>query len=174
MNTRNFKHKHGTPNPIIEEEEKTILATVDKALASTQNAQIIGQNGEIPLRQFLKRYLPYTLRAETGHFVTPSGLLSPQIDIMILDARYPLLSENADGSVLAMLHSLIGTVEVKTRISTSNLRKLWNDSATIKLIASEININKSEFFGSLLSYAVAYRCKNRLKTLAERFFEIGD
>src|SRR6266480_6344490 len=101
------KHEHGTPNPIIVSEEEALLAAVDRALASSTNAQVIGRNGEIPLRDFFNRYLPYTLRAATGHFVAPSGHLSSQMDLMILDTRYPLLAQNADGSVLAMLHGVV-------------------------------------------------------------------
>jgi hypothetical protein len=49
------KHKHGTPNPIIQADEESILAAVDKALASSTNAQIVGANGELPLKQFFNR-----------------------------------------------------------------------------------------------------------------------
>src|SRR5689334_15392292 len=96
---KNVKHEHGTPNPIIRTEELAMLAIVDRALASSSNSQTIGRNGERPLLDFFNRYLPYTFKAVTGHFVPPSGTLSPQIDIMLLDSRYPLLAVNADGSV---------------------------------------------------------------------------
>jgi len=135
---RIIKHEHGKPNPIFVSEEQGLLAAVDKALGSTPSSQSIGRSGEIPLRDFLNRYLPYTIRAVTGHFVPPSGRLSPQIDIMILDARYPLLAENADGSVLAMLHSVIKTIEVKTRITTRDISKAWKDAIEIMGLASEI------------------------------------
>ena len=104
---RNVKHHHGAVNPIIQQEEKMMIATVDKALATSGNAQIIGRNGELPLIQFLNRHLPYTIRAHTGHFVAPDGSLSPQLDVVLVDARYPLLAQNADGSVLVMLHSVL-------------------------------------------------------------------
>ena len=122
---RATRHRHGTPNVIIQAEERSILAAVDQALASSTNAQTIGANGEIPLKRFFNRYLPVTLRAAGGHFLTPSGKMSPQIDIMILDSRYPLLSENSDGSVLAMLHSVVGTIECRTRIKAAGVEKLW-------------------------------------------------
>jgi len=153
------------------EEAQALLLAVDRALASGGNSQSIGRSGEIPLRDFLNRYLPYTLRAETGHFVTPQGNLSPQIDIMILDARYPLLSRNADGSILAMLHAVITTIEVKSNISTKDLSKVWKDSEYIEAIAREAY--PSFGWQSVACCAFAYRSRNRLRTLSQRFFETG-
>ncbi|MFQ5712585.1 MAG: DUF6602 domain-containing protein [Candidatus Scalinduaceae bacterium] len=169
---RVIKHQPGTSNKILIKEE-VLLAFIDKALSSTTNSQTVGLNGEIPLRDFLNKYLPYTLRAATGHFVPPSGQVSPQIDVMILDSRYPLLSENADGSVLAMLHSVVGTMEVKTRITTSDIPKLWKNYATIMSLASEVEGYGNQRIGSIFSWAFAYRSKNRLDTLAERYFDAG-
>lgn len=148
-----------------------MLLAVDQASESGENSQSIGRNGEIPLRNFLNRYLPYTLRAETGHFVTPAGMLSPQIDIMILDARYPLLSRNTDGSILAMLHSVISAVEVKCNVRTSDFPKMWKDSEHIMAFAREAY----EDFGwqSVAAVAFAYRSRNRLKTLSDKFFDVG-
>lgn len=169
----NIKHKHGTPNPIMLHEEEVMLATVDKVLASTTNPQTIGRNGEIPLRDFLNRHLPYTFRAVTGHFVTPNGLLSPQIDVMILDTRYPFLAENADGSVLAMLHSLITTIEVKTRLTTRDIEKLWSDSIKIMKLAAEVEPygNFGEW-GSISTQVFAYRSAQSLDALETKYVQL--
>ena len=167
------KHHHGTPNLIIQAEEVSILATVDKALASSTNTQIVGANGEIPLKLFFNRYLPITLRAASGHFLTPSGKISPQLDIMILDSRYPLLSENSDGSVLAMLHSVVGTIECKTRITTTDIKKLWANASTINTLASEVEGYAGTAWGSLSQFVFAYRSRQRLNTLADRYFGLG-
>src|SRR5690348_16323946 len=113
---RNIKHEHGTPNPIMQAEEEGMLAIVDRATAGSGNSQIIGRNGELPSLQFLNRHLPYLFRAHTGHFVAPDGALSPQIDVLLVDARYPLIAQQLDGSVIAMMHSVIGVIEVKTRV----------------------------------------------------------
>ncbi len=174
LSKRIIKHQHGTPNPIIQREEEVLLLLVDKALASTSNSQAIGRNGEIPLRDFLNRYLPYTLRAVTGHFVPPSGRLSPQIDVMILDARYPLLAENADGSVLAMLHSVIQTIEVKTRITTRDIEKMWKDSIEIMELAAEVDgYGNPGDFRSVRTTAFAFRSAQRLDTLEQKYEEVG-
>ncbi len=169
---RNIKHEHATPNPIILQEEELLLAIIDKALASSTNSQTIGRNGEIPLRDFFSRYLPYTFRAVTGHFVTPDGFLSPQIDVMILDARYPLLAQNADGSVLAMLHSVIKIIEVKTRLSTRDLKKMWADCVEIMELASEIESNELGKWGSISTVAFAYRSSQGLDTLEAKYTQL--
>jgi len=173
LNKRIIKHQHGTPNPIIQREEEVLLSLVDKALASTSNSQTIGRNGEIPLRNFLNRYLPNTLRAVTGNFVSPSGLLSPQIDIMILDSRYPLLAENADGSVLAMLHSVIQTIEVKTRITARDIEKIWQDSISIVELAEEVDGYGNSDWRSVHITALAFRSAQRLDTLEKKYEEVG-
>lgn len=168
------KHKSGTPNPIIQSEEEMILATVDKALESSSNSQVIGRNGEIPLLNFLNRYLPFTLRAVTGHFMPPSGRLSPQIDIMIVDGRYPLLAENTDGTVLAMLHSVIQTIEVKTRITTRDIEKMWVASLDIKSLADEVIGYGGDALGCVYTNAIAYRSASGLKSLEKKYCEICD
>ena len=151
-----------------------MLAAVDKALASSSDSQIVGRNGEIRLLNFLNRYLPYTLRAATGHFVPPSGRLSPQIDVMVLDARYPLLSENTDGSVLAMLHAVIKTIEVKTRITTRDVKKTWANSLEIMSLASEVEGYGGHEWGAVITSGFAYRSANRFATLENSYIEAGD
>ncbi|MCB0482808.1 MAG: hypothetical protein KDC83_15370 [Flavobacteriales bacterium] len=172
---KRIKHKHGTPNPIILQEEKAILLAVDRALASTSNSATVGRNGEIPLLQFLNRYLPQTLRAVSGHFVPPSGILSPQIDVLILDSRYPLLAENADGTVLAMLHSVICAIEVKTRLTTRDIKLAWKNSNKILELASEVeNYGNVENWKAIWTDVVAYRCAQRLDTLENKYIEVGE
>lgn len=167
-----YKHQHGTKNPVINQEEKTILLTVDRALASSPNAQTIGRNGELPLIEFLNRYLPPTFRVASGHFITPNGNISPQIDIMILDSRYPLLSENLDGSVLAMLHSVIQTIEVKTNLTSGDIKKISYDIQIIRELIKEIEIfDCDDCFSSPITQAFAYRIKNKLETIEHHFQE---
>lgn len=148
-----------------------MLATVDRALNSSGNSQTIGKSGELPLQLFLSRYLPNTLSARSGHFVSPSGQLSPQIDILIIDSRYPLLAENNDGSVLAMLHSVIYCIEVKTNIRTTDLSKMQNNSKKIIGLANN-EFTTTDGSHNISCVAFAYRSECRLETLAEAFFDI--
>jgi hypothetical protein len=168
---KTIKHEHGTPNPIIETEERSMLAVVDRALASSGNPQTIGKNGEVPLQSFLTRHLPNTLAARTGHFVTPLGQLSPQIDILVVDSRYPLLAENNDDSVLVMLHSVVCCIEVKTNIRTTDLPKIRNNSKKILDLSKEVASTTGRF-SDVSCLCFAYRSDTRLDTLADRFFEV--
>lgn len=148
-----------------------MLATVDKALSSSGNSQTIGRSGELPLQSFLSRHLPNTLSARSGHFVSPSGQLSPQIDILIVDSRYPLLAENSDGSVLAMLHSVVYCIEVKTNIRTTDLVKMHKNSKTIiSLAENEFASADGSPFVSCIAFA--YRSECRLEKLANKYFDI--
>lgn len=166
-----YKHQHGTKNPVIEQEEKAILLAVDRALSSSPNSQTVGRNGELPLLTFFNRYLPPTFRAVSGHFMTPNGNISPQIDVMILDSRYPLLAENIDGSVLAMLHSVIQTIEVKTNLTSNDIKKISSDTCKIRELMNEIDIFKNNGWSAPIIKAFAYRIKNKLETIEHSFQE---
>jgi hypothetical protein len=162
---RNVKHQFGTVNPIIQREEEIIIATVDKAFAASGNAQIIGRNGELPLLEFFNRHLPYTIRAHTGHFVAPDGTLSPQLDVVLVDARYPLLAQHMDGSVLVMLHSVLMTIEVKTRATSADVTKAFDNARIIHELASQIELReenkfKFEIGTDLFCYRLRYRLSN--------------
>lgn len=165
-----YRHEHGTRNPVIEQEEKSILLAVDRALSSSSNSQTIGRNGELPLLEFLNRYLPPTFKAVSGHFLSPKGNISPQIDVMIIDSRYPLLAENSDGSVLAMLHSVIQTIEVKTNMTSTDLRKIASDTEKIRTLMNEVAIFVGqESFSAPTTMVLAYRIKNKLETIEQSF-----
>lgn len=170
-----YKHEHGKRNPIIEQEEKSILLTVDRALSSSSNSQTIGRNGELPLLSFLNRYLPPTFKAVSGHFITPNGNISPQIDVMVLDSRYPLLAENLDGSVLAMLHSVVQTIELKTNLTSDNIKKISEDTKIIRNLMNELECFKhQDSFNSPITSVLAYRIKNKLVTIEQSFIEHCD
>jgi hypothetical protein len=168
-----LKHEFGTPNPIIIAEERSILSAVDRAIASSPNPQVIGRNGELPFRDFLRRYLPPTLRAETGHFLAPSGKLSPQLDVMVLDARYPLLASNPDGTVLAMLHSVLSVCELKTTLRGRDLKAMWTNAASITALAAEVEEFTFHSFATVRVDAFAYRIGASLPSIEASYIKAG-
>ncbi|GAB5407094.1 MAG: hypothetical protein Aurels2KO_53250 [Aureliella sp.] len=163
------KQQFGHPNPIFVHEERALLAVVDRADEASTNSQIIGRNGELALLAFLNRYLPQTMRALNGHFVTPSGDISPENDLMVIDTRYPLIAQNEDGSVLAMLHSVIGTIEVKRTLTKSENLKIRKNATAINNLQSQVFGDNSEY-GSLLQLAFAYRTSIKIDTIEKHFF----
>lgn len=156
--------------PIFKEEEKVILSAVDKAIASSKNSQTIGRNGEIPLITFLNNYLPPTLKAVSGHFLTPDKLRSPQIDILILDSRYPLLGYNADGTVLAMGHAVLKIIEIKTNLTKKDLIKTESNFSKIRDLISKIWPDESDIWSRPEFILVAYRISTKLTTIEDAYF----
>lgn len=167
---KKYKHNHGSPNPIMAQEEIAILACVDRALASSNNSQTIGRNGELPFISFLQRYLPPTLRAVSGHFITPDGDLSPQLDVIVIDARYPLLSENNDGSALVMLHSVVHLYELKTNLTARDIKKSIENSQKITLLTQQVKEFSPGEWGAPQVTLLAYRTEQRLRSLENVFF----
>ena len=165
-----YVKEHGAKNPIILQEEKSILLAVDRALSSSSNSQTIGRNGELPLLDFFNRYLPPTFKALSGHFITESGDISPQLDVMILDARYPFLAENSDGSVLAMLHSVVQILEIKTNLRSSDVKKICTDvEKTRKLISQADDFKNANSFKAPIQSCLAYRIRNNLDTIISSY-----
>lgn len=165
-----YKNEHGTKNPVILQEEKSILLAVDRALSSSSNSQTIGRNGELPLLAFFNRYLPPTFKALSGHFITEGGDISPQLDVMILDARYPVLAENADGSVLAMLHSVIQVIEIKTNLRSSDIKKICSDVVkTRNLISQADDFKAINSFKAPVQSCLAYRIGNKLDSIISSY-----
>lgn len=165
-----YKKKHGTKNTVILQEEKSILLAVDRALSSSSNSQTIGRNGEIPILDFLNRYLPPTFKAASGHFITQEGDISPQIDVMVLDSRYPLLAENLDGSVLAMLHSVVQTIEVKTNLTSGDVKKISTDIQIIRSLIDKVDDYKDACsYKTPITSALAYRIKNKLESITKAY-----
>lgn len=164
------KQRHGHINPIFVYEEESALASVSKVQQSSSNSQSFGKNGEATICSFLNRYLPVSFRAVTGHFVTPSGQLSPQLDVMVIDSRYPLLANNEDGSVLTMLHSVVATIEVKLTLVKKEILKIRKNALLVAKLQTEA-FPKGNKFGSVLQMAFAYHAGISLDTVARHFFD---
>ena len=163
------KQQFGHENPIFVHEERSLLAAVDRADRASSNSQIIGRNGEVALMGFLNRHLPPTLRIANGHFVTPHGDLSPETDLMVLDSRYPLMAQNDDGSVLAMLHSVIGTIEVKRTLTKAEIQKIRKNTLKANALQCQLHPEQSEW-GAVLQMAFAYRSSIKIATIEKHFF----
>lgn len=168
---KNYKHHHGSPNPIMAQEEAAILLSVERALASSTNSQTVGRNGELPFISFLQRYLPTTLRAVSGHFITPNGDLSPQLDVIVIDARYPLLSENSDGSALVMLNSVVHVYELKTNLTSRDIKKSIENAIKITALTKQIKEFSPGEWGAPQITLLGYRTEQRHSSIESTFFQ---
>jgi hypothetical protein len=100
--------------------------------------------------------------------------LSPQLDVVLVDARYPLLAQNTDGSVLAMLHSVLSTIEVKTRATSADVTKALDNARIIHELGSQIELDdedgeENKFFVDTILFC--YRLRHRLDTIYRRYAE---
>lgn len=161
-------HQPSRLNPIFVQEERKMIATVDMA-KQFANPQIIGRNGELPIMTFLNKYLPTPIRAVTGYFISPSEKISPQIDVIIVDSRYPFLSHNLDGTVLVMLHSVIETIEVKTSLTSRSIKDIRAKNEKI----TELSLEVFELYGweGVSTSGFSYGTSLRYNTLIRRFFD---
>ena len=164
-------HEFGCANEVMLAEERVLIAGVQKTLSSSGNAANIGRAGENGVREFLERYLPYVFRAESGHFVTPRGHRSPEIDIMLLDSRYPLLAHAADGSVLAMAHSVVTAIQVKTAVQRREIVDFWNWAEEVGAASKEVFPLRNWSSVSIQGLGFAARLSDA--TTQKHFFELG-
>ena len=96
--------------------------------------------------------------------------MSSQIDIIVLDSRYPLLSQNEDGAVLVMLHSVLWAIEIKTNLKSSDIAKSWNDAIKIMELAREIEFyGDRESFASIQTNLIAYKSAQKLDTIQKAY-----
>ncbi len=158
--------------PIFKEEEKVILSSVAKAFASSKNPQTIGRNGEQPLINFLNNYLPSTLKAASGHFLMPGGKKSPQIDILVIDTRYPLLGYNTDGTVLVMAHSVIKIIEVKTNLTKKDIVKTEKNFSKISELLNKIWGGNLDSWSCPQLILLAYKITVSQETIVNGYFSI--
>lgn len=162
-----IKQKFGTENKIFAQEEAGFILVIKRAQNSTTNAQILGRNGEKVFHKFLNRYLPNCFRAVNGHFVTPEGVLSPEVDILLIDSRYPLISENEDGSGIVMLDSVLATIGVKLSLNKKEILTIRKHSKKISTLLSSVSEEKSVF---VPQYEFAYTSEIMLETVGQHFF----
>jgi hypothetical protein len=156
---------------IFKQEEKAILLSVDKAKASSNNSQIIGRNGEKPLLDFLNNYLPTTLKAVSGHFITKDLIKSPQIDILIVDSRYPFLGYNNDGTVLVMAHSVLRVIEIKTNLTSKDISKTAENIAKTKSLIIDLWPGEDYSFNQPTFELIAYRITVKEQTIMNTYFQ---
>jgi hypothetical protein len=103
------------------QEEKDVLSVFERAAANAHDAHLMGTRGELPMVDFLNRYIPGTMTAATGRIGMPNGDISGPVDIIVSDVRYPMLSQYADGSMIVPLHAVLAAVAVRPVLDLSTL-----------------------------------------------------
>ncbi len=70
-----------------------------------------------------------------------------------------------------MLHAVLTTIEVKTRMTSNEIRKGWQNARTIMEIANEVKGYGPQGWKSLRTEAIAYRLAQRLQSTTRVYNE---
>lgn len=162
----------GIVNERFSAEQKVMLAEIEKSEGGNNSS--LGDNGETLLIGFLNRYLPPQFRAYKGHYRKISGHLSREIDVMILDSRFPILNETSNGVVHAMQHALLATVEVKRTLGKEQILTIRKDIATLvadRAEKPELTMDDGDLWTEPSTMVFSFRSEATLKTLARHFFQ---
>lgn len=139
-----------------------LQSVAQQMLADFQGSALIEHRGskgtvrESGLREiFLKRYLPGTVIAVgSGEAVATDGSRSGQQDIMIVDPATPPLFERDDYRVVPV-ECLHGVIEVKSNLTTDELRKSWESIRQLKSMPKTA-YSKSPMSTSRQAYGQTY------------------
>lgn len=110
-----------------------------------------GRYKEIILMNYFKRNLPQSFSVGTGFVKNNLGGITGQIDIIIYKNTYPLFFSEGD-FIICNSDSVVGIIEVKTRISPSRIVDLIRKSNN----NGKIIIDKSskKIFNGIFSYNI--------------------
>jgi len=166
-----IKQTFGNENKIFAQEELGFISSISRAQNSTTNSQTLGRNGEKIFKKFLERHLPNCFRLINGHFVTRDGKLSPENDLILIDSRYPLLSENEDGSAIVMLDSVLAIIGLKLKLTKKEINTLIKHSKKNSELL-EPYLKENNVF--IPQYEFAYSTNIKLETIEKHFFNQWD
>ena len=107
--------------------------------------QTDGEWKEAILRSILRRYLPLTTGVGKGFITTKDGP-SSQIDILLYDTTKPILFKDGD-FVLVTPDSVVGVIEVKTRIKRHELNEVLSKLFEITVLHKRQPTIARPFFG---------------------------
>lgn len=121
-----------------------------------------GRYKEIILSNYLKRILPKNVSVGTG-FVRSGNSITKQIDIIIYDNSYPLLFSSGD-FIVACGESVLGYIEVKTRIYPSEIDGYINKACFNEKVIRDNVRNPKFIFNGLFSY----NCQSSIESYYEK------
>ncbi|MQX53470.1 DUF6602 domain-containing protein [Alcanivorax sediminis] len=91
-----------------------------------------GTYREDVVKKFLTNILPERMGMESGFVVTSNGKISTQCDIVIYDKSVTPLIKNENGQRFFPIESVVAIGEIKSKLSTSELKKALRKLAKTK------------------------------------------
>lgn len=122
---------------IIDSVAKKMRIDYEELTAQFDHMEYRGRTREIVIKNFLRKYLPPSLGAESGQVVSSDGQTSQQMDVVIFDRfRCPLLLREDEVHVFP-IESVYAVIEVKSRLDSSTLRDSQDKIRSIKRLPKE-------------------------------------
>ncbi|MCK5126691.1 MAG: hypothetical protein KAR42_10580 [candidate division Zixibacteria bacterium] len=121
--------------------------------------QTDGEWKESVLRSILTNRLPASVKIGRG-FILNGEQVSTQCDVILYNANFPVLFKEGDFVILTK-ESVLGVIEVKTRINSSNLRQ------TIRKLAAIGHVIGSQKLLGVFSYETDIENHNRVLNIVQ-------
>ena len=118
------------------------------AAALKANAEVAGGTGhagttghlrEVVFETFLRPHLPKHLQIKAGVIVDSEGNRSAQQDCVLVNSTFPLISVGSDREALVLAESVVATIEIKSFLSTAELRSTMDSIRITKRLVRKGN-----------------------------------
>jgi hypothetical protein len=151
----------------------------------TGHAATTGHLREIVFDTFLRPHLPSHLHIRSGIIIDSEGNRSAQQDCVLIDSSFPVVSVGSEREALLLAESAVATIEIKSFLSTSELRTTMDAVRKTKSLVRKGSWSytkgplsiKGDIPAPVLPYVFAFDGAD-LNTLAESGFtyasELGD
>src|SRR5262249_18853317 len=127
-----------------------VLAAEAQLAGLLGHGTMIGDAREFLISKVLRSFLPSSVHIGRGRIIDSEGGISSQIDIVIYDPRFPVLSTEGGGS-LYFVKGVIGAIEVKSTIDSEKLvSALDNCHSVMALSPHGASLEEMDRFTSML------------------------
>jgi len=111
--------------------QRSLSAAYEVASSATAHSLLLGDAREVLVREALASFLPSSLVIGSGQILDGRGSYSRQIDAIIYDSRFPVFRTLGALDVY-LLEGVLGTIEVKSRLSADTLAQAATNCASVK------------------------------------------
>lgn len=116
----------GEQNPSFFQKEEELIAKLRQISHSSESPQQIGKAVEDFIASFLKELLPVGFRVETRcRVIDKKGNYSREIDLAIVNGKFPKLFSTTDGSSLLMFESIELVFELKRSLDSNEISDIF-------------------------------------------------
>jgi hypothetical protein len=160
----------GEQNPSFFQKEEELIAKLRQISHSTGSPQQIGTTVEDFIASFLKGLLPVDFRVETRcRVIDKKGNYSREIDLAIVNGKFPKLFSTTDGSSLLMYESIETVFELKRSLDSKEISDLFAKAYDWQIFSTKATGGKTNwpedsfkgFIGLCIESKIELRTLNR-------------